>query len=73
MALRSFLLHWVTMHFVDSMVGEHGVESGYQMMRQWLEEAQVMPDAFFVSNDPIAIGAMKALNEAQSRYRTKFR
>lgn len=52
------------MDFVGSMVGEHGVESGYQMMRQWLEEERVMPDAFFVSNDPIAIGAMKALNEA---------
>lgn len=49
--------------FVGSMVGEHGVESGSRMMNQWLDEKRVLPDAFFISNDPIAIGAIKALNE----------
>lgn len=52
------------MDLAGSMVEEHGVESGYHMMRQWLKEEKPMPDAFFVSNDPIAIGAIKALNES---------
>lgn len=53
------------MEFVGSLVGEHGVDSGYQMMSQWLQENRPIPDAFFVSNDPIAIGAIKVLNERQ--------
>lgn len=48
---------------VGASVGEHGVESGYRMMSQWLAENKEIPEAFFISNDPIAIGAIKALNE----------
>src|SRR2546430_954323 len=36
---------------------------GYEAMRGWLTEGNV-PDAIFVVNDPAAIGAMQALNEA---------
>ena len=32
-------------------------------MKRWLREKKAVPDAFFVSNDPIAIGVIKALNE----------
>lgn len=36
---------------------------GYEAMRGWLAEGGV-PDAIFVVNDPAAIGAMRALDEA---------
>ncbi|ANU47056.1 hypothetical protein ADH76_30520 [Enterocloster clostridioformis] len=49
--------------FAGSMVGEHGVENGSRMMNQWLDENRELPDAFLISNDPIAIGAIKTLNE----------
>ena len=49
--------------FAGSIMGEHGVESGSRMMSQWLQEKRELPDAFFISNDPIAIGAIKVLNE----------
>lgn len=60
---EKYMRDYPEMDFVDSFVGEHGVESGYRMMQQWISQKRAMPDAFFVSNDPIAIGAMKALNE----------
>lgn len=43
--------------------GSHGSESGYCMMKNWLNNHDVLPDGIFVSNDPIAIGAIRALNE----------
>jgi LacI family transcriptional regulator len=36
---------------------------GYDAMRRWLEGGQV-PEAIFVVNDPAAIGALRALDEA---------
>lgn len=51
------------MEFAGSLVGEHGVESGYRLMSDWFQKNRPIPDAFFVSNDPIAIGAIKVLNE----------
>lgn len=60
---KKFMAEQKQLHFAGSMVGEHGVESGYQMMKRWLREKKAVPDAFFVSNDPIAIGVIKALNE----------
>lgn len=59
---KKFMAEQKQLHFAGSMVGEHGVESGYQMMKRWLREKKAVPDAFFVSNDPIAIGVIKALN-----------
>lgn len=52
------------MEIKGQLVGEHGVSSGHRLMSQWLKEGWPMPDAFFISNDPIAIGAIKAMNEA---------
>ena len=51
------------MEFAGSLVGEHGVESGYSLMNEWFLKKREIPDAFFVSNDPIAVGAIKVLNE----------
>lgn len=53
------------LHYDKSLVRDCGfLESeGYEAMRGWLAEGDV-PDAIFVVNDPAAIGAMRALDEA---------
>jgi len=48
---------------VGVVEGEHGSESGYQMMRTWLEQEKPIPSAIFASNDPIALGMFQVLNE----------
>lgn len=48
---------------VGIVEGEHGSESGYQMMKSWFESEKDIPPAIFVSNDPIAIGMTHVLNE----------
>lgn len=49
-------------------VGKFSPDSGYQMMSQALNElANDFPQAFFVANDAIAIGALKALQEKNIR------
>lgn len=45
------------------VTGGHDDESGYQAMRRLLEGNQI-PDGLFCYNDPVAIGAMKAIQEA---------
>lgn len=45
------------------MEGEHGSESGFQMMKSWFGQEKPIPPAIFVSNDPIAIGISHVLNE----------
>ncbi|MBP2098588.1 LacI family DNA-binding transcriptional regulator [Enterococcus rivorum] len=43
---------------------EFSVESGYQMMKKFLAEKKAdLPTAFFASNDALAIGALKAIQE----------
>ena len=53
------------LHYDKSLVRSCGfLESeGYEAMRSWLADGDV-PDAIFVVNDPAAIGAMRALDEA---------
>lgn len=52
------------MECVEILEGEHGTNSGYQMMSAWLDEhMDQLPDCVFVSNDPIAFGALRALAE----------
>jgi LacI family transcriptional regulator len=41
--------------------GGHGDQSGYEGMRRLLRAAQPTPDGVFCYNDPVAIGAMKAI------------
>lgn len=48
---------------LETVSGEHGAETGYQMMLEWLKKGDKLPEAFVASNDPIAIGMMKALAE----------
>lgn len=44
-------------------LGKFTAESGYQLMKKAIEKGS-LPSAFFLANDSIAIGAMKALYEA---------
>ena len=60
---EQYLKEHQEMEFAGSLVGEHGVESGYSLMNEWFLKKREIPDAFFVSNDPIAVGAIKVLNE----------
>lgn len=39
-------------------------ESGYQTVREWLQQDKPLPDAWFCSNDLMAFGALQALREA---------
>lgn len=59
--------HFLRMHqemvAVDVVEGEHGAESGYHMMQEWLSCNHELPDAIFVSNDPLAVGVLRALTE----------
>ncbi len=49
----------------DALVRECGFTEaqGYEAMKAWLKE-KIVPPAVFAANDPAAIGAMTALNEA---------
>ncbi len=46
--------------------GDFSRESGYEMMTQMIESHN-LPDAIIAASDPIAIGAMRALNEHNIR------
>jgi LacI family transcriptional regulator len=56
------------LRFDKSLVHECGLleVEGYRVMRAWLRDGRV-PAAIFAVNDPAAIGAMKALEEAGLR------
>ena len=46
-------------------IGSFSVNDGYGLMKKAIEEhGQELPTAFFVGNDPMAIGCLKALAEA---------
>lgn len=45
--------------------GDFTKESGYQQMKQAIKTLPNLPQAFFISNDPMASGALKALQEEQ--------
>lgn len=45
--------------------GDFSKESGYQQMKKAIKQLDDLPHAFFVSNDPMAAGALKALQEAK--------
>ncbi|MCR6095040.1 LacI family DNA-binding transcriptional regulator [Salipaludibacillus agaradhaerens] len=46
-------------------VSKFSVESGYQLMKEAIEKlGDNLPEAFYVANDPLAIGGLRALHEA---------
>lgn len=44
--------------------GDFSKESGYQQMKKAIQSLDDLPHAFFIANDPMAAGALKALQEA---------
>ncbi|MHC5372420.1 LacI family DNA-binding transcriptional regulator [Enterococcus sp. LJL120] len=47
------------------LVSGFTVDEGYQVMKNFLAEEKPLPEVFFISNDAIAIGALRALQEAK--------
>lgn len=60
---RQFLSEHPELSCPGVIEGEHGAGSGYQMMHTWLQSHSTLPQALFVSNDPIAFGVLRALTE----------
>lgn len=60
---KQFLGTHPEMVCTDVMEGEHGTQSGYEMVRTWLRKKDQMPQGIFVSNDPIAFGVLRGLAE----------
>ncbi|MBM7570388.1 LacI family DNA-binding transcriptional regulator [Aquibacillus albus] len=44
-------------------VGEFRMADGYQLMKSAIEQGN-LPEAFFIASDPMAVGALRALQEA---------
>lgn len=48
----------------ESEHGKDRVERGYSTMKEWIQKKAPLPTAIFCANDPVALGAIKALFEA---------
>lgn len=47
------------------LIGTFSADDGYAMMKESIEKnGETLPDAFFAASDTLAIGALRALNEA---------
>jgi LacI family transcriptional regulator len=46
-----------------TFIGEYSMSQGYELMKNAIQQKD-LPEAFFISSDPMAIGALKALQEA---------
>lgn len=46
----------------DVYVGEYTMSDGYKLMRQAIKKGN-LPDAFFIASDPMAVGALRAIQE----------
>ena len=57
---KCFRPEWVK----ESEHGKDRVERGYITMQEWITQNEEMPTAIFCANDPIALGALRALHEA---------
>lgn len=64
---EQFLTANVNIKCVDIIFCEHGAENGYHTMNDWLNAGRPLPRAILISNDPIAIGVLKALYERKIR------
>ncbi|RBW71319.1 LacI family DNA-binding transcriptional regulator [Bacillus taeanensis] len=50
----------------DVFIGEYTMSQGYELMKKAIEQGD-LPEAFFISSDSMAIGAMRALQESDFR------
>ena len=46
------------------MTGNFSAQSGYELIKAKIETKEKLPDAFFAASDSLAIGALKAFQEA---------
>ncbi|PEJ53130.1 MULTISPECIES: LacI family DNA-binding transcriptional regulator [unclassified Bacillus (in: firmicutes)] len=46
-----------------TFIGEYSMSQGYELMKKAIQQKE-LPEAFFISSDPMAIGALRALQEA---------
>lgn len=51
------------LHSVGELEGNFDAESGYEMISRWLDSGKTLPDAIYVSHDPVAVGVIRALSE----------
>jgi LacI family transcriptional regulator len=47
----------------DVYIGEYTMAFGYELMKKAIQSGE-LPEAFFIASDPMAIGALRALKEA---------
>lgn len=45
------------------LIGEYSMREGYRLMKKAIDQGH-LPEAFFIASDSMAIGALKALQEA---------
>ena len=65
---QNYIKEHPQMKCVGILEGEHGTESGYMMMRDWLgRKEEEKADGILVSNDPLAFGVLRALSEREIR------
>ncbi|UOQ48338.1 LacI family DNA-binding transcriptional regulator [Gracilibacillus caseinilyticus] len=60
---RTYCLDMAILHEDLILLDSFNVESGYRLMKQFLEDKNVSNVGFVAANDPLAIGALKALNQ----------
>lgn len=60
---HTYIREHADMIHVGETEGDYGVRSGYRMMCGWLDAGREIPDAIFVSHDPIAAGVIQSLSE----------
>lgn len=53
-------------HAIDvvELVADFTVDGGYQVIKEWLKQTASKPSALFITSDAMAIGTLKALEEA---------
>lgn len=63
---KNYMLELGLYHPKNVYVGAFSAQSGYQLMTQAIKElGDKLPKAFFVANDTLALGALRALQEHQ--------
>ncbi|WP_046175556.1 LacI family DNA-binding transcriptional regulator [Domibacillus indicus] len=62
---KRYMIDKKAFHEEDMLVGTYSADEGYAMMKSCIEQRGTeLPEAFFSASDTLAIGALRALNEA---------
>ncbi|WP_050183282.1 LacI family DNA-binding transcriptional regulator [Domibacillus robiginosus] len=63
---RAFLQERDALEEENMLIGTYSADDGYALMKHCIEQrGDHLPEAFFAASDTLAIGALRALNEAQ--------